>query len=888
MPQLTRGSRVYILGGGPAGSFTALHLLSYSRQMDLDLQVTIYEPRSFGTLGVRGCNMCAGILCSSLIHNLARLGLGIPRHEIAARISCYALHTPHGVMEVTQPGSTESIFAVYRGCGPRDQCSTTDNIGLDGFLLKEALARGAVLRQRKANAVLLEPGRPVVVSQDETDECDLLIVATGVNSRLIKELPPPYRPPATVAMAQDELLAGHDAVAGALRGKVHIIMEPGRRLVFGSLIPKGEFISVSLLRGSSDPMSLEEFLDLPRVRNILPSSYQRSCGCKPAIPVGAAAHPFAQRMMVVGDGAASRLFKDGIGSAFRTARAAARTAVLHGVEVQDIRRHYWRTCRAITRDNAYGRLLFRIHSGLKDSRRFFFLQSRVIRAETTAPHPTRRMEQLSWGMFTGSSTYRALFMRTLSPGLWHDFASALFQRSRPHSTPTTGQGQSPTSLRGNSSAPRHILILGGGFGGVYTALHLEKRLRRRRDVSIKLVSDENYFLFTPLLHEVASGALETRHIAAPIRRLQGNRHFEFVQAKITGIDLRARQVHSDRGSLDYDFLVLALGSVTDFRSIAGKEHLVLGLKTLTDAMMLRNHIVSCFEEVSSISADPSSLLTFIVVGGGTTGVQLTADLNNYVREKLTREYTKIHPDSIRVVLLQDQASLLPGMSSRLSLLAREKLEDQGVEVHTNTRVTDVGPEHVELEGGQIIHSRTVVWTPGIVGNPVTASLPVPRDDIGRVMVTDRLEIPGYPGVFALGDNANQRDHRSGEPLPPTAHVAVRQPGVVAENIVSYLKGRPLRPYRYFHMGQMVSLGPRWALMELLGVKLHGFACRLLWQAAYSTLMKGRYNQVRVLTDWVLGLFFGRDNILLRTGPFERKPISGKDSGPGRTLDGSGT
>ena len=411
--------------------------------------------------------------------------------------------------------------------------------------------------------------------------------------------------------------------------------------------------------------------------------------------------------------------------------------------------------------------------------------------------------------------------------------------------------------------PKRVVILGAGFAGVTTALKVEKKLGRDPDVTITLVSDENFFLFTPMLHEVASGHIETRHIAEPIRRLRGKRRFEFVQADVKSVDLARKVVVTHRGEMPYDVLVLALGSVTDYDAIRGKKHHVLGLKSLTDAMALRNHVIRMFERAAASESEPSRALTFTVVGGGITGVQAAADVNDLVRRALPREYVSIHPDSIRVILIQDHDSVLPEMHPRLARAARQTLEDSGIEVMTGTTVTDVGEGWVQVDGCRQIATDTIVWTPGIKANPVVASLPVERDSIGRVKVNDFLEVPGYPGVYAMGDNAHQPHHLSGQPLPPTAHIAIRQPRAAAHNVVAYLRVGQPRPYRYWHMGLMVSLGPRTAMADVMGVRVHGFAARLLWQAAYSTLMKGRYNQVRVITDWGLGMIFGRDSTLLR-------------------------
>ncbi len=854
--KLEHGNRVVVVGGGPSGSFLALHLVEFARQAGIGLKISLFEPRRFDGCGPSGCNMCAGILAAPLVHNLSRLGLELPRQAVMTRISSYCMHTPFGSIEVPQPHPLEPILAVYRGCGPRGSELGRD-VSFDRFLLNSAVQRGVRVVRRAVDDVNIGPVGPTVVVDGESIDCELLVLATGVNSTLPGRVLPPYQRPPTRRMVQDELLVGADTIARTLGDRIHVFTMPGDRLDFGTLIPKGDYVGVSLLSGLSSPMGMDEFLEHPQVRAWLPSDFERTCGCKPAIAVGPARHPHGDRVVVVGDAAVTRLFKDGIGTAFQTAREAARTAVFAGVSDRAFRRHYRPLCDRLARDNGYGRLLMSVHRRVKGSRWFFDLQSRVIEDEKTAPYPARRFDQVSWGMFTGALPYRGILRRALSPRLWWAFARSALKSSPPGEARDGG----PTMV--GERRPRQVVVLGAGFAGVTTALKLEEKLGRDPDVNISLVSDENFFLFTPMLHEVASGHIETRHIALPIRRMRGKRRFDFVQSDVRSVDLDRKVVVTHRGEMPYDALVLALGSVTDYSAIRGKRKHVLGLKSLTDAMALRNHLIRMFERADASQDDPSRALTFTVVGGGITGVQAVADLNDLVRRALPREYLRIHPDSIRVVLLQDHDSVLPEMHPRLARAARKILEDAGVEVLTGTTVTDVGEGWIQVDGCRRIDTDTVVWTPGIKANPVVASLPVGRDALGRVKVNDRLEVPGYPGVYALGDNAHQPHHRTGQPLPPTAHIAIRQPRAVVHNVVSYLRGGPSRPYRYWHMGLMVSLGPRNAMADVLGVRVHGLAARLLWQAAYSTLMKGRYNQLRVLVDWGMGRVFGLDSTLLR-------------------------
>ncbi len=864
MTNLDPNARIAVVGGGPAGAAFALHMLQLAPQVGLDPRVTIFEPRRFDAPGAAGCNMCAGLLAPHVIHDLTRLGLQLPDPVVMSRIGSYRLHGPHGAIEVAQPHAMERVVTVYRGGGPaaRDDGQAPGERSFDRFLLEAAIERGARHAPQRVDAIDTRGARPALQVDGRRVEVDLLVVACGVNSGLARQLPAPYEPPTTARMSQVELSADPDEVARLLGESVHVFVLPDDRLLFGTLIPKGEHVNVALLGHGPDPMEIAEFLDDPRVKPWLPGQIRAGCRCRPRITIGSARRPYGERLVAIGDAAGSRLYKDGIGSAMRTAQAAARTAVLHGVSARDFRRHYLPDCRRLELDNRVGSALFGLHRRVKDSPTFFDLQTRVLAGERTAPYRDRMLDQVNWGMFTGAYPYRQVAMRLLSPRLWWRFAAATARRLL--GSPTAEEADVPDARPANPRPARRVVVLGGGFGGMGVIRRLERSLGKDPDVDIFLVSDENFFLFTPMLHEVASGGIETRHIAMPIRRLRDRRRYRFTQATVEGIDLEGRVVSTDRGDLEYDVLVLALGSETDTRLIEGSEHHVLGLKTLEDGIALRNHVIRMFEAASSGEDDPSTLLTFCVVGGGTNGVQTAGELNEMVRRELPRDYTAISADRVRVILIQDDPRLLPELHPRIALWARQALEEQGIEVWTGTRVDRVGDGCISLEDGRRVESRSVIWTPGIVANPIVRDLEgVEHDDLGRVIVDEHLRLPAYPEVFALGDNACQPDPRTGVPVPATAHVAVRQPRAVAPNVVAHLRGGTMRSYHYLHMGQLVSLGPRNALAQVFQVRTRGFLTRLLWQSAYSALMPGRYAQVRVLTDWALGLFFGRDSTLLR-------------------------
>jgi NADH:ubiquinone reductase (H+-translocating) len=851
--KLGNGSRIAVIGAGPAGALFAINLITEARRACLELDVYIFEEKAFSAAGRISCNMCAGILSTSFLDSLAEIGITLPERIILSRISAYQLHTPFGTMEAFQPGAPAPILSIFRGNGPRDDNFVID-VSLDGYLLGLACDMGAQLIRARVEKVDFGPKPRLTVSGKE-QEWDLVVLASGANSRLTHSMPAPYQPPPIQRMTQDELWAGRRAVMNTLGPKVHIFLLPGTNLVFGTLVPKREYIGVSLLSRREPAMTIDDFLSYPIVRAVLPGAYERRCGCAPLIAMGPAQHPWGDRFVAIGDAAITRLYKDGIGSAAQTARQAALTVVQHGVSKEAFDRQYAPLYRSIATDNQYGKWLFRINELVGASHLFFSLQACTIAAERSIPYAQRDMDQAIWGMFTGVYSYHSIFRRALSPRLWKNILRSVGN--------SLTKGRIWTDSKCDPPRPIRILVLGGGFAGIYTTLHLEKALHQETHVSITLVSDENFFLFTPLLHEVATGGIETRHIAMPIRRLRGKRRFDFVQSNIHSVNLEERTVRTNHGDLPYDILVLALGSVTDRSALGNSEGRVFTLKTLRDGIVLRNHVLQMFELASVDAASPTPRLTFVVVGGGTTGVQLAADLQDFTRGSLLKEYRGISPEKVKVILVQSEARLLPELGADLSAIARRGLEAQGVEVITGVQVRRVRPNRIELDNGQVIATHTIVWTPGIMANPVVSALPVPKDRYGRVNVNEFLEVPGQAGVYAMGDNANMMDHNTGEPLPPTAHIAVRQPRAAAANIVASIKGGPKKPYRYLHMGQMVTLGPRSAVADIFGIKTHGFLTRVLWLAAYTSVMMGRYNRIRVFTDWALGLFFGRDSTMLR-------------------------
>jgi NADH:ubiquinone reductase (H+-translocating) len=407
-----------------------------------------------------------------------------------------------------------------------------------------------------------------------------------------------------------------------------------------------------------------------------------------------------------------------------------------------------------------------------------------------------------------------------------------------------------------------IVILGGGFGGVYTAIHLEKRLAHAADVDITLVNRENFFLFTPMLHEVAASDLDITHIVNPIRKLLHRTHF--FEGEVESIDLPNKRVCVSHGyephqhELAYDHLVLALGSITNFFTLPGLEAHALTMKSLGDAIHLRNRLIANLEEASAECAvhGRAPLLSVVVAGGGFAGVETVAGINDFLRESLPC-YPSLSEDLLRIVLVHPGAVILPELSPKLGAYAQRKLAQRGVEIHTNTKVTAATEQAVTLSDGTTIPTRTLVWTAGTSPNPLLATLPCATER-GRLPVNAHMEVLEWPGVWALGDCALIPDPRTGTSYPPTAQHALREGKVLAHNITAALRGGQKKPFVFATLGQLAAIGRRTGVANILGCNFSGFLAWWLWRTIYLSKLPRLEKKLRVMVDWTLDLMFAKD------------------------------
>jgi NADH:ubiquinone reductase (H+-translocating) len=412
-------------------------------------------------------------------------------------------------------------------------------------------------------------------------------------------------------------------------------------------------------------------------------------------------------------------------------------------------------------------------------------------------------------------------------------------------------------------ARQRIVILGGGFAGVYAALRLEKTLARDPDIEVVLVSRENFLLFTPMLHEVVTGELAPTDIVNALHKLLGR--VDLFLGEVESIDLAGRSVtvsHGDshhRHELPFDQLVLALGASTNFFKLPGVEERALTMKSLGDALHLRNHLIRNLEEADfECYADRQYLLTIVVAGAGFAGVETIGGLNDFIRESL-KFYSHLKEEMLRFVLVDAGPAILPELSPKLGAYAQKKLAKRGVEILLNTRVESFSDQGVQLSNGMTIQTNTLIWTGGNAPHPLLTTLPCQKER-GRPLVNEFLEVPEWPGVWAVGDCAAIRDPRTAKLYPPTAQHALRQGKVLARNLRAAICGGTKRPFVYSMLGQLAAIGKRTGVANILGLNFSGFLAWFLWRTIYLSKLPRLEKKVRVALQWTLDLFFSKDLI----------------------------
>jgi len=422
---------------------------------------------------------------------------------------------------------------------------------------------------------------------------------------------------------------------------------------------------------------------------------------------------------------------------------------------------------------------------------------------------------------------------------------------------------------------KKIIILGGGFAGVECARQLESEFGNDPKIELVMVSEDNFLLFTPMLPQVASGMIETRHIVLPIRTIC--QKTKFYEGRVKNIDPYGKLVTlwgtSDKRSISihYDFLVVALGSETNFFGMANVEKNAYTMKTLNDAVMLRNRVIDMLEQAEN-ETDPilrKSFLNFVVVGGGFAGIETAGELMDLLLDA-RKHYPTIHKDDLKVIVLEALPIILPGFNEKLAEFAKEKMVDRGIEIRLQTAVTSFDGNEVTTKALEqnpknstdesivdAIRTKTLIWTAGVT--PVnTIKRSMLKTDRGKVIINEYLEAEGFPNVFAIGDCALFLNSETKRPFPPTAQIAEAQAKTAAKNLKAVIKNSEKEKFEFHSKGQMAIIGKRSGIATFLGMNISGFWAWLIWRNVYLSKIPTLDKKIRVFLDWTIDLFFDRD------------------------------
>jgi NADH dehydrogenase len=424
---------------------------------------------------------------------------------------------------------------------------------------------------------------------------------------------------------------------------------------------------------------------------------------------------------------------------------------------------------------------------------------------------------------------------------------------------------SPTAASAKKK-PHRIVILGGGFGGIYTTLRLQKLLKRRDgDVHVTLISRDNYFLMTPLLFEAGSGILEPRHAVNPIRPLL--KRVQFVEGEIRHVDFDRKLVETelsngDKYTAPFDDVVIALGSITNTTLVPGSEN-AYTFKTMGDAIHVRNHLIDCFER-ADVELDPKrkrAMLTMVIVGGGLVGVELIGEFTEFVANVI-RHYRNVPNDAARFILLDSGDRIMKEMSEDLSGYAKRILQERGVDVRNGVRVKEIQPGRVVINDTEAIDAETIILGTGVRPSPFQAAFPLDKDRRGRIAVDGSMRSTSHRFVWSLGDCAAIPDPTGEKFYPPLAQHAIREARLLASNILCSIDGKPTKPFVYESKGTLASLGKFKGVGKVYKFKIRGFVAWWVWRSYYLMQMPRLNRQLRIVLDWTITLFFKNDVVKL--------------------------
>ena len=400
-----------------------------------------------------------------------------------------------------------------------------------------------------------------------------------------------------------------------------------------------------------------------------------------------------------------------------------------------------------------------------------------------------------------------------------------------------------------------VVIVGAGFGGLYALFYITRFLPGR--VEVALFDKTNYLLYTPVLHEMATGTVEARHVVVPVRKVVPPDRVQIRCEEVTKVNLAQKNIETISGSFTFDFLILSPGSETNFYCFPKLRENCLTFKTIADAVLLRNRLIDALERgaMEKDEEKKRKLLTVAVAGGGCTGVEVVTEIAQFIKVILSKDYPEIRREEVRIYLIEAMGRILPSFPEFLSDVATQRLRQMGIEVLLNCPIQGVDHDSIQLKGRKIPNG-ILIWAAGVKANDLAIEPEVNRDTNGRIKVNDHLETPGHPRVYVIGDAALLiKDKR---PLPPTASVAVQEAKYVAQSIRFHLEKKEIPPFEFHYRGDMASLGFMFGVCEIHGWHFKGWTAWFLWKAFKLAMLPRYKNRFQIVADWLITLFFKRD------------------------------
>ena len=402
--------------------------------------------------------------------------------------------------------------------------------------------------------------------------------------------------------------------------------------------------------------------------------------------------------------------------------------------------------------------------------------------------------------------------------------------------------------------PNRVLIVGGGFAGYNAAETLCKLTRDRDDVGVMVVNRENYLTFWPMLAGIISSDVQTHNVAQPLRRALIRLGASFRSADVDTVDPERRIVTAAGREFPYEHLILALGAEPAYFGIPGVEEHCISIRGIDAGERICNRVIERYEETTLEGDVPDSKLTFVVIGGGATGVEVASELHSLVHDLLVPDYPNISPHRVKIILVDANPEVLKELDPALRRVARKKLADLHVEVLNNVRAQEVTAENVILNDGREIATQNVIWTAGARASVKLDDLPFPHDERNGLEVDRFMRVVGHENVWGVGDSAATVDEK-GRPVPPNAQAAVQEGEAVARNVLAVIDGEEPKPFRYRPLGQLVEMGSEFAVNEVLGIKFSGYIAALFWRATYLYKLESPNSRVRIAIDWLLDIFY---------------------------------